>query len=121
MGYTGEQKKEYQRQWMARRRAEWFADKLCVVCGTKENLELHHIDPETKVHHCVWSWSKARRDAELAKCEVRCEEHHKVATKEQQSTPLSEKKHGTWITYGRYGCRCEECREWQRQYHKKFR
>jgi hypothetical protein len=113
----GEAKREYQRVWIAARRAAWFADKRCVVCGTTENLELHHIDPETKVANSVWSWTQERRDAELAKCEVRCESCHKPETiaylKEIKITPLSEKKHGTYNTYGRFGCRCEPCKAWR--------
>jgi hypothetical protein len=124
MPYYGEQKREYDRQWMAARRAAWFADKTCVVCGTKDNLEVHHIDPDTKADHRVWSWSKVRRDAELAKCEVRCETHHMDMTRPYLSKlltiPLSAKKHGTNNTYNHYGCRCDKCREWRRSKYKRL-
>ena len=73
---TREQKRAYDRAWYAARRAAWFADKCCVVCGSTDRLELHHKDPAQKVSHRVWSWSQSRRDTELAKCEVRCHEHH---------------------------------------------
>ena len=113
--------REYQRQWVAARRAAWFADKSCVVCGATKDLEMHHIDPEEKVSNSVWSWAQARRDAELAKCEVRCAEHHMDVTKEQvrewNTTPLDEKKHGTQNTYGRFGCRCELCKNWRHEQH----
>lgn len=105
MPYFGEQKREYARKWVAARRAAWFADKVCVVCGTNENLELHHINPETKVSHNIWSWSFVRRDEELLKCEVRCTEHHMVKTKEQLSFPLI---HGTAEGYRKL-CRCRPC------------
>jgi len=82
MGYTGEKKREYQRQWMAARRAEWFAENgPCALCGSWDDLELDHVDPATKVHHVVWSWSKARREAELAKCRALCETCHKAKSK----------------------------------------
>ena len=117
MPLFGEAKREYNRVWMAARRAYWFADKFCVKCGSKEKLENHHIDPSTKVSHCVWSWSQQRRDAELAKCEVLCEGCHQNKTniqlKEQFSTPLSEKKHGTNNTYNRHKCRCDLCKGWR--------
>lgn len=70
--------RQYQREWYARRRAEWFADKSCVDCGSTDRLELDHVDPTQKVSHRVWSWSAARREAELAKCVVRCSDHHKA-------------------------------------------
>lgn len=97
--------REYQRQWMAARRAAWFADKVCVVCGTTEELELHHINPATKVSHNIWGWTAARRDVEVAKCEVRCNVHHMDRTKEQLTRPLV---HGTAKGYGKL-CRCRAC------------
>ena len=48
--------RDYQRQWVARRRAEFFAGKACVRCGSQERLELDHIDPKLKVAHQIWSW-----------------------------------------------------------------
>jgi hypothetical protein len=69
--------REYQRVWLARRRDEWFsANGPCSECGSWENLELHHLDPTQKVSHRVWSWSLARRTAELAKCTSLCRTCH---------------------------------------------
>lgn len=76
--------REYVRQWVASRRAAWFADKVCVDCGTEENLQLDHVDPSQKVSHSIWSWSQVRRDVETAKCEVRCQPCHVVKTKVNQ-------------------------------------
>ena len=100
---TREMQREYQRQWIAKRRQEWMVDKACVRCGSCEDLHVHHRDPAEKVAHSVWSWSAARREAELAKCEVLCrpchEEHH-----------ASEwRRHGTPNRYKK-GCRCDLCR-----------
>lgn len=40
MGYLDATKqRDYQRNWMARRRSEFFADKSCVRCGATERLE----------------------------------------------------------------------------------
>lgn len=73
--------KEYQRTWMARRREAFFKDKSCVICGTKLDLELDHIDPGQKVSHNIWSWNEDRRSKELAKCQVLCETHHAEKSK----------------------------------------
>ena len=73
-------RREFQRHWMAERRAAWFAGKCCVACGSSERLELDHIFPATKVTHAVWSWSEARRAEELAKCQPLCHECHKSKT-----------------------------------------
>jgi len=49
-----------------------------VDCGTWDELQVDHVDASTKVSHRVWSWTKARRDTELAKCVARCFAcHHK--------------------------------------------
>jgi hypothetical protein len=67
--------REYQRRWKAQRRASWFAGKVCNHCGTGDSLELHHRNGE-KESHKIWSWSRSRRDAELAKCVVLCRDCH---------------------------------------------
>lgn len=64
--------REYQREWMKRRREGWLADKICVDCGSSEDLEIDHDEPKNKISHRIWSWSKDRRERELQKCKVRC-------------------------------------------------
>ena len=49
-------------------------------CGTWENLQVDHVDARTKITHRVWFWSAKRREAELAKCVVRCDPCHRVKT-----------------------------------------
>ncbi len=86
-----EYQRTWQREWMARRRAEWFAGKACAHCGSIEDLQLDHIDAKDKVAHSVWSWSQVRREAELAKCQVLCEPCHKAKTKENGEHARGEK------------------------------
>lgn len=78
--------REYQRLWCKKRRDEYFKDKFCVECGSKDNLELDHIDPSTKESHSIWSWSLERRTVELAKCQVLCNSDHAKKTIEFLST-----------------------------------
>jgi hypothetical protein len=99
--------REYQRRWMAERRAEWLADKACVKCGSVEDLEVDHIDRNQKVTHRVWSWTAARREAELAKCQVLCGSHHL----EKTMAETYQAPHGTHHRYTHHGCRCVECRK----------
>lgn len=76
-----EKQREYQRLWMAKRRADWIAEHgPCVDCGSYEDLQVDHVDASVKVTHRVWSWSKARRGVELAKCVVRCNPCHVAKT-----------------------------------------
>ena len=72
--------RDYQREWMRARRAEFFAGKTCVSCGSGESLELDHVDPAEKVSHRIWSWSRDRQAAEIAKCQVLCTDCHKTKT-----------------------------------------
>lgn len=89
-----------------------MAGKSCVECGATENLEVDHIDPEQKIAHRIWSWSVPRRDAELAKCQVLCVEHHKAKTRSQRPIP----DHGTVSRYsGVQKCRCELCKKANRE------
>jgi len=91
--------REYQRLWRAARRAEWFAGKTCVDCGTAESLDLDHEDRSTKVSHKVWSWSRVRREIELAKCVARCESCHAEKTRLRLEHVRGESHPGTSLTW----------------------
>ena len=77
--------KEYHHKWylevMVPRREKWFLENgPCVDCGSWENLELDHVNPDTKIHSAIWSWSDQRRSEELTKCQPRCYDCHKKKT-----------------------------------------
>ena len=76
-----EKQKQYQREWVAKRKSDFFLNKFCIKCGAKENLELDHIDPSKKLSHRIWSWSEQRRLDEIAKCQILCETCHGEKTK----------------------------------------
>lgn len=76
-----ETKRKYQREWCARRRFEFFKDKKCIKCNSKENLELDHVDPSKKVTHRIWSFSLERREAEVSKCQILCVLCHREKSK----------------------------------------
>lgn len=109
---SAEARRSHARNWMRKRRDEWFAaNGPCKKCGSTERLELDHIDPALKIAHQVWSWSKVRREAELAKCQVLCYTCHKAKT----SADRPQAVHGSRSRYVA-GCRCAECREANRVY-----
>jgi hypothetical protein len=93
-----EQRRAYARAWMAARRAEWFAGKICVDCDTSSSLELDHVDASTKIDHRIWSWSAARREAELAKCVARCTECHKIKTDRENEHARGEQSGSAKLT-----------------------
>lgn len=84
MPLEGDRKREYQREWIRARRAEYLEGKSCKVCGSKDNLEVDHIDASTKEIRvsALWSMSKEnpKRIKELAKCQVLCKPCHVAKT-----------------------------------------
>src|ERR1019366_1029928 len=85
-------------------RMAWLSTHGPCACGSWLRLEVHHVDPSTKAGHTVWSWTSARREAELAKCVASCHTCHKEITE-----AFLRVGHGHIATYQR-GCRCEPCR-----------
>lgn len=98
-----ELRKQYARDWIAKRRAAFMEGKTCADCGATKRLELDHNDPGQKIAHRIWSWSLERRQAEIAKCTIRCKRCH---TKKHV---LARRRHGTARFYIA-GCRCELCK-----------
>lgn len=81
-------RKAYMHRWYRRvvrkRRLEWLrANGPCVDCGSWSRLRVDHEDPASKVSHRIWTWSKDRREAELAKCRVRCHLCHAAKTRRE--------------------------------------
>jgi hypothetical protein len=99
-------RKQYARVWMFDRKAAWLkANGPCRHCGSKEDLQVDHVDPSQKVTHRIWSWSLKRRQAELKKCQVLCRTCHRAKSSLEAFRPI---RHGTTRGYRR-GCRCVEC------------
>lgn len=117
MAYKDPAKKAaWQKRWQTERRAKFFDGKTCVECGSDEQLELDHIDPSQKVTHRIWSSSDAKREAEIAKCQVLCSECHKGKSREQLPITRGFRayRHGTASMYKHHRCRCGLCRLWRR-------
>src|SRR5579862_4435007 len=86
-----EAEREKRRLQTETRRRNWFADKSCLICGSTDNLEIDHIDPEIKITCEVFCRVEAFMLAELAKCQVLCRYHHKLKTRtfKENCTKLS--------------------------------
>ena len=71
--------RKYQSAWIKRRRRAWIrANGPCVLCGSRRQLEVDHVDPATKLYEvaAIWSLCVAKRELELAKCQVLCHKCH---------------------------------------------
>lgn len=68
------------RRYEKRRQAALTAlGSKCVVCGTTEDLEFDHVDPNKKsfyVAKAFASMSEEKLQAELSKCQLLCKKHH---------------------------------------------
>lgn len=109
MGRDKDKQREYQKNWIAKRRADYLVGKNCVICGSNQSLHIDHINRATKISHNIWSWSEARRLEELAKCQVLCRICHEKKTAQEFRGP----EHGISQRY-RDGCRCDLCKESQK-------
>lgn len=73
-------------QKVRRTRSEWIeVNGPCAECGSRDRLEVDHVDPRQKVSHSIWSWEPVKRAAELSKCRVLCRVCHKRKTALYQS------------------------------------
>lgn len=102
--------REFQRKWIASKRELFFRDKCCRKCGSKESLELDHIDTTEKWSHRIWSYTWTRIMKEAAKCQVLCKSCH--AEKTEKDRELW-KVHGTLACYMKSHCRCDECKSFK--------
>lgn len=121
MAYVGDKKREYQREWMTKRRQEWIDSKggCCTKCGSTDSLEVDHIDPKLKTMHTASIWGRAEhiRFAELENCQVLCYDCHLEKTIAQRKPTT----HGTYQMYQNHKCRCSVCRKYQSNKMKKYR
>lgn len=116
---TKEEQREYQRQWMAKRRQNWIDENgPCVECNSTDQLEVDHINPEDKElqPRDLWSRRKEVRETELAKCQVLCYDCH---LKKTQKWYEDKREHGT-ITMYKHGCRCSFCRQASTEDRRKY-
>lgn len=104
--------REYQRVWMAERRARYLAGQVCIDCGSNGLLGIDHADPDAKLDHRIWSWAVERLEAELAKCVTRCVSCHQTRHGKER------RKHG--IKRYQMGCRCETCRAAKRASNERY-
>lgn len=119
-----EKRKEYAKLWRRGRRTEYFKNKVCIKCGSTEQLELDHIDPKLKTTHNIWSWSKQRQQEELKKCQILCKKCHLDKTRQYLKTFKQDKKirdHGSYLKYEKEKCRCLACKQAKSVYAKNCR
>lgn len=90
----------------------------CAICGSTDNLQFDHRDPNDKTFDIakIWLHSKKKLMQELTKCQILCKSCHE----DKSISDLGHKKargtHGTLSSH-RY-CKCELCRKAHSEYVK---
>jgi len=94
----------------------------CWKCGSQDGLEFDHIDPSTKVETIsimlANSYPLELLHLELKKCQLLCAKCHLVKTREVDGLKAD---HGKYSMYRHHGCRCDLCKQANRQQHKEWR
>ena len=85
----------------------------CVVCGSVEELEFDHIDPNQKAYDIGKNMSLDSIKDELDKCQLLCNTCHIKKTNADKQ-PFT---HGTYYAWMRRKCPCNECLVAKRQWH----
>lgn len=125
MSYTKKKQKEYNIQYyqIKRKKIIDFLGGKCAQCGSTHDLEIDHKDWRTKSFSISQEWSKKswlEIKKELNKCQLLCEEHHRIKTSRDQSEQKTkEPKHGTIYAWMKRKCNCQKCLNAKRQWYDK--
>lgn len=88
LAYLRRYNKDYQRKRYQERVLELksLVGSECSQCGSRQDLEFDHIDPDTKTFSILrhWKWPIEKLMPELAKCQLLCKDCHKLKTRFQR-------------------------------------
>lgn len=109
----------YKREWMRDRRANFLADKKCVVCGQKKNLIIDWGKNRQKDGHKInWSANPYRLEEVLKDAKIYCRKHFDEEVRKKRKTELV---HGTLKGYKTHRCRCRPCTDASSLYSRRYR
>ena len=125
-GKTREEYNAYMREYMAkryqlrRRQAIEFLGGKCAWCGSIEELEVDHIDRTNKSFEIadMYGLSEEKYMAEVKKCQLLCNKHHKEKSVIERGGIPAKGHHGRPSSY-KY-CKCEVCLEARRKYQRQW-
>ena len=117
MAMTDEERRTYDREYYHRTRRPKLVEYLggkCAVCGTTEDLQFDHIDPEDKSFDIKGRLTLSDEvKAELDKCQLLCGPHHREKSAREQSGF----EHGTTYAWMKKKCDCAVCYAAKRIWH----
>ena len=101
-------RRDYSRGWIAERKQKYLHQLgECYFCGSAENIEPHHVDPDEKLDTHFWSWEESRLLHELYKCVALCGSCHKKFHGLVRRIAMDQSGETTGY---RRGCRCQICK-----------
>jgi hypothetical protein len=112
------QKKRYDER---RDAAIKFLGGECVICVTTHQLEIDHVDPTTKSYpfERMYRLCEEKFWDEIKKCQLLCKTHHYEKTMLQNGKSYAE--HGSLTMYTHHKCRCDLCKQANREQSRKYR
>jgi len=119
-----EDRRRYMREYYAKRIESLKArlGGVCVSCGSTEDLEFDHIDPESKSFSIseLMKYSKEVVDSEIEKCQLLCSHCHKIKSCSDRGQTLTVDKNGDRVVHGTPSgarhCGCNECKIFKKKY-----
>lgn len=116
MPWSKQQSAQYMKRLYDQQRAEFFEilGGCCAACGSKERLEIDHIDPSTKAFSVGAYWGKDSLPAalkELEKCQALCGKCHrtKSARESRERMLAGGYRHGSFYGWMKKKCQCVVC------------
>lgn len=102
-----EEVKEYHRKYWYKRRQKIidYLGGLCARCGTSQDLEFDHINPEEKLFDISAKCTLATSKDEIDKCQLLCKSCHLKKTVDEKETFT----HGTQYGFQKIKCNCQLC------------
>lgn len=98
-----EKQKEFQRNWLKKRRNDHFKGKKCAHCGKPVSSSTADLDHKkmklNRVGHKIWSRKKTVRDKEISKTQILCKACHKIKTKKDIQKHYGTNEEQTEILY----------------------
>lgn len=91
----------------------------CARCGSSENLEFDHLDPNQKEFRVseMLDWGEVRLSQEVEKCQLLCKDCHHQKTLENWEYGQEAPHGGIW-RWRKYKCRCADCMQANDKYNE---
>jgi 5-methylcytosine-specific restriction endonuclease McrA len=96
-----EKQRNFQKKWIAKRRADHFKGKKCASCGKEVSSKTADLDHKkakmNRTGHKIWSREKKDRSKEIKKTQILCKACHKRKTAKQAAARAEDIINNSWF------------------------